>query len=404
MTSSEADRRRTLTIANDQGSQLALLLSASTLTVLAGALLSPVMAQMRSDLDISGTAAGLILTAHGLTLALVGPAVGRLIDRIGTRDILVSGLLVYGLAGGVGLVTTSYLALLASRLVFGIGAAAVFTGTTVALLAVPSGLRRDRAIGWRGAALSIGGVAWPLLGGALGTVSWQAPFAIHLVAIPLAVVALRVVPSGRPAEARQAATSIVALLQHRQVLVGYYALFAIGSILMYAVLVFLPLQLTELGVESPLLIAVYTTSMSAAMSLTGLAYARLRRRLGYRTLLRATYGMFLLGFVLLGTLNHSALVALAPVLIGLGMGVSIPALTVMTNDTAPTAQRGQLIALVATATFLGQFSAPLLLGPLVDATTPATGFLAAAGLAAVVLISLSRTAPSDKAATTLGAQ
>lgn len=62
---------------------LVLLLLASMLTVMAGAIITPVVEVMRGDLKIDGTAAGLILTMHGLVIAVSSPLAGWLIDRWG---------------------------------------------------------------------------------------------------------------------------------------------------------------------------------------------------------------------------------------------------------------------------------------------------------------------------------
>lgn len=52
---------------------LSVLLLASTLGVMAGTVVSPVLAVIQGDLGIGGTAAGFVLTTHGLTVALVSP-------------------------------------------------------------------------------------------------------------------------------------------------------------------------------------------------------------------------------------------------------------------------------------------------------------------------------------------
>ncbi|MBX9393911.1 MFS transporter [Streptomyces sp. TRM72054] len=65
----------------------------------------------------------------------------------------------------------------AFRLLLGVGAAAVFTGFTVAFLALYRGQARDRAMGWRTTATTAGGFVYPPAAGALGNVSWHAPFA-----------------------------------------------------------------------------------------------------------------------------------------------------------------------------------------------------------------------------------
>lgn len=87
--------------------------------------------QIESELGVSGTAAGLIITAHGGVIVLTSPVMGFVIDRIGPRRPFVGGLIVYGLGGGAGLVVESFSALLLSRVVLGIGTAAVYTSITV---------------------------------------------------------------------------------------------------------------------------------------------------------------------------------------------------------------------------------------------------------------------------------
>jgi MFS family permease len=82
---------------------LTVLLLASTLTVMAGAIIAPVLPLIRGELAIGPTAAGLIVTTHGLVIALAAPVVGRLVDRHGPRRTLAGGLALYGLAGGAGL-------------------------------------------------------------------------------------------------------------------------------------------------------------------------------------------------------------------------------------------------------------------------------------------------------------
>jgi MFS transporter, ACDE family, multidrug resistance protein len=79
--------------------------------------------------------------------------------------------------------------------------------------------------------------------------------------------------------------------------------------------------------------------------------------------------------------QHAALVAAAAVLFGSGMGIALPALTVLVAEAAPARLRGRATSLSASATFLGQAGSPLLLGPIVSATSITTGFAVAAALA-----------------------
>ena len=173
---------------------LTVLLLASTLGIMGGATIAPVIELIRQSLQVSGTAAGLVLTSHSLAIAVISPLVGRATDRLGPRLPLAAGLALYGLGGGAGMVTDSLPALLVSRLVLGVGAAAVFTCSTVALLALYRGPERDRVMGWRTTATTAGGFLYPLAAGVMGNHSWHAPFALYLIGLPLGAATLMALP------------------------------------------------------------------------------------------------------------------------------------------------------------------------------------------------------------------
>ncbi|WP_016700885.1 MFS transporter [Actinoalloteichus spitiensis] len=366
---------------------LVVLLLGSTLSVMAGAILGPVIEVLRADLAVTGTAAGLVLTAHSLAIALASPVVGWVMDRWGVRRPLAVGLLVYGLAGGAGLVVDSYIPLLVTRLVFGLGAAAVFTGTTVAILMLYQGAARDRVVGWRSTAVSLGGVLWPLVGGALGAVSWHGPFAVYLVGIPIAVATLVALPEV-PVPARDPGSGGLVPLLRTPLLMAYCGLLLVLAMLMLAVAVFLPQRLAQVGVHNPFVVSVFSAVLAVAMSLVGLVYARIRRRLRYPAVLRIAVVGWSAGFLCLGLSDSPPLILLAVTTFGLGMGLAMPALTVLIADAAPPTARAQATSLAGTATFAGQFAAPLLFGPLMEATSITGGFLCAAGLSAVLVVAL----------------
>lgn len=361
------------------------LLLASTLGIMAGGTVVPVLQVIRDDLGLGGTAAGFIITAHGLAIAVSSPLTGRLIDRLGVRTVLVGGLVLYGLAGGTGLFATSYPALIAGRLVFGVGAGAVFTGTTAALLALYRGRQRDQIMGWRASFTSLGGVVWPLLAGAVGGISWHAAFAVYLVGIPLGIATVLTLPNTRPEPQSGIGGSVLRLLRMRPALPAVYALMIATALLQYAIAIFLPQRLAEVGVTAPFWVSTFTIGSSVAMSLIGLLYAKLRTRLGHGTLLRAAAALWVATFAILGTASAPAVILIAPLLYGLGNGIAFPTLTVLVGELAPARLRGRAVSLSTTAAFAGQFCSPLVLGPVIAATTTTSGFLIAAGFAAVIL-------------------
>ncbi|MEU0086999.1 MFS transporter [Streptomyces sp. NPDC006274] len=382
---------------------LSVLLLASTLGVMGGATIAPVIEVIRQALDVGSTAAGLVLTSHSLAIAVVSPLVGRLTDRFGVRVPLAAGLAVYGTGGGAGLVVDSYPVLFASRLLLGVGTAAVFTCSTAALLGLYRGETRDQVMGWRTTATTAGGFVYPLAAGALGNHSWHAPFAIYLVGLPLGIAALVTMPrtgaggsEGRSGRSRGGA---LRLLREHPLVLALCGLWVATTGLMMVLAVSLPRRLDQLGIHDTLVVAVYGTVLaSGAAGLVGLTYARLTTRFGYAPLLRIAAASWTAALLVFAVADHAALLLLVPLLTGVGSGITMPTLTVLVDHAAPDEQRGTATSLQATALFGGQFASPLVFGPLIDATSVTTGALVAAAGTAGILVALFRLPEPTRAA------
>jgi ACDE family multidrug resistance protein len=368
---------------------LTLLLLASMLGPMAGATIVPVLEVIRGDLGVSGTAAGLIITTHGLAIGLSSPLAGWMVDRWGARLPMACGLLLYGLAGGAGILITSYPLLIASRVAFGLGASMMFAGTTVAMLTLYQASARDRVMGWRTSATSLGGPMFALLGGALATLfSWHAVFAVYLVGVPIGLAALVVMPETRSAPGgHKDVRSSLELLRY-PALSGVYAFVLVLWIMMYGVAVFLPQRLAELGVHEPVRVSMYMAVMGGSAILIGLVYPWLRAHASYLALLRFSTLMLGIAFLILGTAEQPMVLSAAMVFLGFGNGVVFSALSIIIAELVPESLLGRATAVSSTATFLGQFISPLVLGPVMTSTSIATGYLVLAGTAALILLAL----------------
>ena len=238
---------------------LGVILASATLTVMAGSILAPVLNLMRDALSVTPSSVGLIITTHGLFMALFSPLMGSVIDRKGARRPFISGLIAFGLAGGSGLLIKSYWVLLVSRAFLGIALAGIFAAINVLILNMYDGGERDRVMGWRGSAQSLGAVLWPLIGGALGGFSWHLPFAVYMLAIPIGLLAMAAVtepeihrePNPRP----DGGTSVFMVFRESPVLAVIYGLMFSANVLLYSIVIFLPQLLETFGISSTFRIA-----------------------------------------------------------------------------------------------------------------------------------------------------
>ena len=374
------------------------IVAAATLTVMAGAILGPVVPQIQSALGVSDPAAGLIITTHGGVIVLASPFVGGLIDRIGPRRPFIGGLAIYGLGGGAGLVVDSYLPLLASRVVLGVGTAAVYTSITVLLYQLYEGQAMERALGFRSSANSAGAAVWPLVGGAAGTVTWNLPFAVYLVALPLGALAFLTIPeptapsmasdtsgstAGTTTTLRERLAATAAIVGARPQLLFVYLLYFTANTLLYVVVVFYPQFLSGVGVESSAAISLYLAANGAAGGVTAVAYDRLLKRSSRLTLVGIAVGLWTVGFAGVSAVTTAGGALLPVILFGAGIGLVFPSAFAWVEQFAPASKQGQFSAYLASVGYTGQFLAPVLFGPLVPAVGVAGTFAVGAAVAAI---------------------
>jgi MFS family permease len=164
------------------------LLFASSLTVMAGALVAPALPriahQFAADPEVQ-LKSRLLLTVPALAVVVAGVLAGLLTDRLGRLKVLLGGLVIYAVGGASGLFLEGLDALLVGRFVLGVGVAAVMTAATTLIADLWPGPARTRFLGVQASFMGVGGIVFLVGGGALADLHWRAPFAIYLAALLL---------------------------------------------------------------------------------------------------------------------------------------------------------------------------------------------------------------------------
>jgi EmrB/QacA subfamily drug resistance transporter len=157
------------------------------------------------DLGLGTTQAEWINSVYPLVFAALLLTFGRVGDLIGRRRTFLIGLTIFAVASVLAAVAQSGAALIAARLLQGVGGAAILPSTLSSVNALFRG--RDRAIAFGVWGSVIGGMAalGPLLGGWLVTdVSWRWIFLINIpIGLLCAVGALRFVPENKDEHAQR---------------------------------------------------------------------------------------------------------------------------------------------------------------------------------------------------------
>ncbi len=339
------------------------LLLASSLTVLAGAIVAPALPGLRlafahqSGVDLL---ARLVLTAPALGVVVGAPVVGGLVDRVGRRKVLVAGLVIYGLGGTSGLWLPTLPAILVGRFVLGLGVAAVMTAATTLIADLTSGSERGRFLGFQAAFMGLGGLVFLTLGGRLADVGWFWPFATYAVAWLLVPAAALVLPP----DVRRRVSMQKSEPTPRAVL-GLYGFAFLGMVLFYLAPVQLPFLLTQRLASGGTGIGVVLGLMTVIAATSSFLFARLQRRLGFGGVLILTFAAQAPGLALVGWATTWGVMLLGMAVFGVSVGLLMPNLYLRLTSLVPEAQRGRALGKMTTAVFLGQFLSPFFASPVI---------------------------------------
>ena len=261
----------------------------------------------------------------------------------------------------------SYWPLIASRAIMGIALSSIFTCINVIILDTYEGQIRDKVMGWRGSAQSLGGIIWPPLGGFLGDISWHLPFSIYLLAIPLGITAFAAIQDP-PSQIRkdlntQKNISIFSITKNNPVILIIFGLMFFSSFQLYAVVIYIPQLLELFGVSSSLKISTYIVSMAASAGILSLIYGKIRGRLSYRTISMAGVTIWAIVFYIISHAQSQLTIMLSVFFLGAGQGLITPTVMAWIGEVVPASFRGRFSSYLGTFGFMGQFLSPILLAP-----------------------------------------
>ncbi|GAA4854523.1 MFS transporter [Actinomycetospora corticicola] len=337
--------------------QGAILLAGSCLPILGSVLLAPVLPRMMEAFATTGgveVLVPIVLTAPALMIGLLAPIAGRLVDAAGRKRVLIVALVVYALFGTAPLYLDSLGAIVASRVGVGICEAAIMTACTTLLADLFAGTARDRWFARQTIATTLAATVFFGLGGALGAVSWRAPFVLYASSLVIAVlVAVFVRSTGR--------TPAAALPPIPWRLIAVPCLVSLfGGIVFYTPIAELSLVLASVGVTSTATIGLVSAVASLATAAGGFAFGRVAGR-GARVLLPIALALAAVGLVVVGLTSSVAVIAVGAVIASAGTGLLLPTLLTWALSGLGFAERGRGTGMWTAALFIGQFFCPLVL-------------------------------------------
>ncbi len=316
--------------------------------------------------------AGIIASAHFLTMTIFSPIWGNLADRYGRRVMVVRSSAAVGVFNLLAILVGNQYQLLGVRLAMGVLSG--FGATATALVgSVAPKERLGYALGLLGTGQTVGSVFGPLLGGLISTFFGYRVVFLSTGVVSLAACVLTVsmvhenfkAPTREELAARPTLLRGMAVMARSRDLSAMFLVLALSRLTIGGLGPIAPLYVGELGVAAALVptiagLAVSVVGFGSAM--TAPMLGRLADRVGYKK-------------VLLGTMAGTALVIFPQAFIhspwqflglrflqGLWVGGVQPAAYAIVGRTAPKGQQSAAYGLTFSATSLGHFSGPLLSG------------------------------------------
>jgi MFS family permease len=367
------------------------------LDLVAFGLIIPVLPFYAEHFGAAAWQVTLLSTVFSLAQFVMSPILGRLSDRYGRRRIMLLSIagsslsmLILGLAGALWMV-------FAARLVNGACNANISTAHAyVADRTAPS--ERAKYMGMMGAAIGIGFVVGPIIGGLLALDSMpELPFLVaaglgvlnFLMALVWLPESRRSAPGAAAAVAARPGRRFLALLDSdlRGTQIGALALIAFGFFTAFANMESSFALFTEAtyawGARET---GFFFTYVGVVIALTqGVLVGRVVDSLGERRTLLLGMALMAVGLLAQGALHWIAALLAGGALIAAGNGLMNPSLNALVSRASSEDDQGLNMGIVQSASSLGRITGPAIAGPLFELITPGAPLVFAGCLVLVVL-------------------
>lgn len=373
-------------------------------------LVSPTLPVVRDTFGVTEATASLLISAYFVAGIVLSPFIGALADRLGRRLVLAASLVVFGLAGGVIVLAPSFTTVLLVRIVQGTASAGVFVATVTIIGDTFEDAQRNAVLGINTAVLSVGAAIFPVVGGVLVAVSWDAPYLLYLLAVPLGVLAWRMLEEpdrdgatndddasdlepdgGDAASADRRMTldaayvrGVIGAVGTASVLAMFLATFAAELLLFGSVLTAVPFLLAGSYGLAPAVVGgvlMLSEGMSVAVSA---ANGRFAKRTTNSTLVAVGFVCLAAGFAIAWLATSVLVIAVATAIIGAGIGLVLPSVDAEVSNRVASEYLAGALSLRNSTTFLGRTLGPVAFAG-IAATTGYAPLLLGGAIAALVV-------------------
>jgi len=167
-------------------SEVAALTAVAFSVALGFGIVAPAIPLFAKEFGVSNFAAGAVISVFALVRFASAPVAGRLVNRLGERVVLATGIGIVGVSSLLAGLSGSYAQLLVLRGVGGFGSALFTVSSFALLMRVAAPDQRGRSAGTYQTGFLLGAIAGPAFGGPLTAWSLRAPFFVYAATLLVA--------------------------------------------------------------------------------------------------------------------------------------------------------------------------------------------------------------------------
>ena len=393
-------------------------------------IVAPAIPVFARTFGVTALLAGAVISVFALMRLITSPGAGALVNKVGERTVLSSGLAIVAVSSLLAGFSQTYVQLLVLRGVGGIGSAMFTVSAMALLLRSTEPDQRGRAASAFQAGFLFGGITGPAVGGLVVGISIRAPFFVYAATLGLATFVamtfLRTpeqIEAARESEAHPEQASELAVSdagpaedsdlsgevaaetaddEHHHVSLasalrsGAYraALMAnlVNGFLTFGIRTSLvPLFVVESLLRGPGLAGIGFLVAAAAQAVSLIFAGRVTDQRGRRPAMLIGMGMTTVGAVLLALSNEPVLFLVSMAVLGVGTAFLGSAPAAVVGDVMGKQRAGTVVAVFQMIADVGAIAGPLLAGLLADQfgyhwALASAAILAMIGIVVVVLM------------------
>jgi MFS transporter, ACDE family, multidrug resistance protein len=339
----------------------------TVVAILGGTIHNPSLPTIEKYFQVTEEQASWVSTLFQLPGAFITPIFGILADSFGRKQILIPSLLIFGVSGAFSSFAPTFQSLLQWRLFQGVGTASLESLQMTIIADLYRGRQMGEVMAFNASLIGMSSAIFPLLGGILALFSWRYPFAVALLAIPVAFMVLTQLRLPRDRgqqekfQLKPYLKSTWQSINNRRVFGLLFAIMSLFALQTGTCLTYIPFFAAKLG-ASEAITGILLTFMSVSLAIAAAQLGRFTQKLSEIKLIKLSFLLFAVALVIIPFISNLWLLFIPIFLIGAAQGLALPCTQALLAGLSAQESRAGFMAINSTIQSWGQTLGPLLGG------------------------------------------